>query len=191
MCIRDRIYFVGTLQGNTILNAGSSTIQGVELEMTAVPVDGLTLTGSLAYLKAEYDKFIYTTSNYAPPGQVRVLDMHGEPLQNAPEWTASVGAEYVFPVAGGDGRINLQYTYQDEKLLSSIEDVPRARIQSMQYLNGNIDWKPASGAFTIGVWGRNILDKRYINSVLDLPGTLGLTQYAPPREYGLSFSYNF
>ena len=27
--------------------------------------------------------------------------------------------------------------------------------------------------------------------VLDLPGTLGLTQYAPPREYGLSFSYNW
>ena len=94
-------------------------------------------------------------------------------------------------MAGGDGRINLQYTYQDEKLLSSIEDVPRAQIQSMQYLNGNIDWKPASGAFTVGLWGRNILDKRYINSVLDLPGTLGLTQYAPPREYGLSFSYNF
>ena len=33
---------------------------------------GSTLTGSVAYLKAEYDKFIYTTSNYAPPGQVRV-----------------------------------------------------------------------------------------------------------------------
>ena len=186
-----QIYFVGTLQGNTILNAGSSTIEGLELEITALPVDGLTLTGSVAYLKAEYDEFIYTTANYAPAGQVRVLDMQGEPLQNAPEWTASIGAEYVFPVAGGDGRINLQYTYQDEKLLSSIEDVPRAQVQSMQYLNGNIDWKPASGAFTIGVWGRNIFDKRYINSVLDLPGTLGLTQYAPPREYGLSFSYNF
>jgi iron complex outermembrane receptor protein len=63
-----QIYFVGTLQGNTILNAGSSTIQGLELEIAAVPVDGLTLTGSLAYLKAEYDKFIYTTVQLCTAG---------------------------------------------------------------------------------------------------------------------------
>ena len=185
-----QIYFVGTLQGNTILNVGSAKIKGAELELTAVPVEGLTLNASLAYLNAEYDKFIYRTTNYGN-GAVRTLDMHGERMQNAPKWAGALSAEYIFPVAAGDARVNLQYTFQSEKLLSSIEDVARARVQPMRYLNGNIDWKPGNGAFTVGIWARNILDKRYINNVLDLPGTLGLTQYAPPREYGVSLKYEF
>jgi iron complex outermembrane recepter protein len=60
-----QIYFVGTLQGNTILNVGNATIKGAELEISAVPVDGLTLSATAAYLDAKYDKFIYNTSNYA------------------------------------------------------------------------------------------------------------------------------
>jgi len=192
-----QIYFVGTLQGNTILNAGSAKIKGAELEITAVPVDGLTLSGSFAYLKAEYDKFIYRTCNYAPadcatnPASVRVLDMHGERLQNAPKWSGALTAEYIFAAGPGDARVNLQYTFQSEKLLSSIEDVGRARVQPMKYVNANIDYKPSNMDLTIGLWARNLFDKRYINSVLELPGTLGLTQYAPPREYGLSLKYEF
>jgi iron complex outermembrane recepter protein len=112
-------------------------------------------------------------------------------MQNAPKWTGAVGAEYIFPVGPGDGRVNLQYTYQAKKLLSSIEDVARSHVQPIKYLNGNIDWKAGNGGYTIGIWARNILDKRYINNVLDLPGTLGLAQYAPPREYGMSLKYEF
>jgi len=185
-----QIYFVGTLQGNTILNAGSAKIQGAELELTAVPADGLTLNASFAYLKAEYDKFIYLTTNYGN-GAVRTLDMHGERLQNAPKWSGAMSAEYIVPVGPGDLRANVQYTFQSEKLLSSIEDVARARVQPMKYVNANLDYKPSDSGLTIGLWARNLFDKRYINSVLDLPGTLGLTQYAPPREYGLSLKYEF
>jgi iron complex outermembrane recepter protein len=117
--------------------------------------------------------------------------MHGQPLQNAPKFSSSVSAEYIFPVGRGDARVNLQYTHQGEKLLGSIENVARSRVQSMNYLNGNIDFKPAGSGVTIGLWARNLLDKRFINSVLDLPGTLGLTQYAAPREWGAQIKYEF
>ncbi len=186
-----QIYFLGTLQGNTILNVGSATIKGAELELTAVPADGLTLTASAAYLDAKYDKFIYNTTNYAAPGTIRTLDMHGERMQNAPKWTTAAGAEYIFPVGPGDARVNVQYTYQSSKLLSSIEDVARARIQPMHLVNANVDYRPTDSNITIGVWARNLFDNRYIANVLELPGTLGLTQYAPPREYGLLLKYEF
>jgi iron complex outermembrane receptor protein len=186
-----QIYFVGTLQGNTILNVGTANIKGAELEVTAVPVDNLTLTLSAAYLDAKYDKFIFVTSNYAAPGTLRTLDMHGQPLQNAPKFTSAVSAEYIFRMGKGDTRVNLQFTHQDEKLLGSIEDVPRSRVQPMNYLHANIDYKPSGSNVTIGLWARNLTDKRYINSVLDLPGTLGLTQYAAPREWGAQVKYEF
>jgi iron complex outermembrane receptor protein len=156
-----------------------------------VPVDNLTLSVSAAYLDAKYDKFLFTTSNYAAPGVLRTIDMHGQPLQNAPKFTSSVSAEYIFAVGRGDTRVNLQFTHQDEKLLGSIEDVARSRVQAMNYLNGNLDYKPTGSNLTIGLWARNLLDKRFINSVLDLPGTLGLTQYGAPREWGAQIKYEF
>ena len=184
-----QIYFVGTgqnlVQGNTIINAASSTIKGVELEVTAVPTDGLTLSASLAFLEAKYDDFPFLLPNG------NTLDLSGERLQNAPKFAGTLNAQYLFPLGTGEGRFNVQYAYQSEKLLTSITDTARARIQPIKLVNANLDWKPGSGGYTVGLWAKNLFDERYINSVFDAPGTLGLTNYAPPREFGLSVKVEF
>ncbi|WP_380876643.1 TonB-dependent receptor [Sphingomonas sp. DBB INV C78] len=184
-----QIYFVGSgaslVQGNTILNAASSRIKGFELDVTALPVDGLTLTGSVAYLDAKYKNFPYSQ----PDGST--LDLDGERLQNAPKWAAAAGATYEFDVGQGSVRANVLYSYTSEKLLTSIVDTPRARVQPTHLVNANLDWMPTGETFTVGLWARNLLDNRYIASVFDSPGTLGLTNYAPPREYGASVKVEF
>jgi iron complex outermembrane receptor protein len=179
-----QIYFIGTVQGNTILNAASSRIKGIEAEVTAVPVDGLTLTASLAHLSAKYKDFLFLEPNGS------TTDLSGERLQNAPNWTGAVGFNYEFPIGGMEGRIGANYTFASEKLLTSIKDVPRARIQPQTLLNANIDLM-INDMVTLGLWGTNILDKRYLNSVFDAPGTLGLANYAPPRQYGVSARFTF
>jgi iron complex outermembrane recepter protein len=179
-----QIYFIGTVQGNTILNAASSRIKGVEAEITAVPVDGLTLTASLAYLSAKYKRFDFLEANGT------VTDLSGERLQNAPEWSGSVGFNYEFPVGEMEGRIGANYTFSSEKLLTSIKDVPRARVQPQNLVNANMDLS-VTEKITVGIWGTNLFDKRYINSVFDAPGTLGLVNYAPPRQYGVSAKLKF
>lgn len=184
-----QIYFLGSgatlVQGNTILNAASSTIKGFEFEATAVPTRGLTFRAALAYLDAKYKRFPFLL----PSGMT--LDLKGQRLQNAPKWTASTNASYEFPIASGTGRINVQYTYSSEKLLTSIVDTARARVQPTNLVNGNLDWSPDGNKFTIGIWGKNLFDNRYLASVFDAPGTLGLANYAPPREFGVSASYKF
>lgn len=184
-----QIYFVGTganlTQGNTILNAASSTIKGFELDVTAAPTRGLTLTGSLAYLDAKYKNFPFLQPSGA------ILDLAGQRLQNAPKWSATAGATYEFPVFGGNGRINAQYSYVSEKLETSIVNTARATIQPTHLVNGNLDWSPAGDHFTIGLWARNLFNKHYLASVFDAPGTLGLVNYASPREFGVSAKYNF
>jgi iron complex outermembrane recepter protein len=89
-----------------------------------------------------------------------------------------------------EGRIGANYTFASEKLLTSIKDVARSRIQPQNLLNANIDIK-INDMTTLGIWGTNILDKRYTNSVFDAPGTLGLVNYAPPRQYGVSARLEF
>jgi iron complex outermembrane receptor protein len=62
----------------------------------------------------------------------------------------------------------------------------------MNYIDANIGWKPSEDAkFDLSVWGRNVTDKRYIASVFDAPGTLGLVNYMPPREFGMTVNYKW
>ncbi|MFM5886203.1 MAG: TonB-dependent receptor [Novosphingobium sp.] len=184
-----QIYFIGSgaslTQGNTILNAASAHIKGFESELTVVPADGLTLNASLAYLDATYAKFDFLL----PSGGT--LDLAGKRLQNAPKWSGTLGFNYVSPVSGSARlRLGANYSFTSEKLLTSILDVPRARVQPQHLVNANADLD-FDGNFTIGIWATNLLDKRYINSVFDAPGTLGLTNYAPPRMFGVSVKFNY
>ncbi len=179
-----QIYFIGTVQGNTILNAASSRIKGFEAEVIAVPVNGLTLTASIAHLSAKYKKFLFLEPSGA------ATDLSGQRLQNAPKWSGALGFNYEFPIGGMEGRLGANYTFASEKLLTSIKDVPRSRIQAQHLVNANVDVK-VTDAITVGIWGTNIFDNRYINSVFDAPGTLGLVNYAPPRQFGVSSKFVF
>lgn len=181
-----QIYFVGSgqdlVQGNTILNAASSSIKGFEAELSLLATEGLILNGALAYLDAQYENFDYLL----PSGEV--VDLSGERLQNAPKWSANAGFTYAFDLTPDvEARLGANYAYSSEKLLTSIIDTPRARVQPTHLVNANASVK-FKDAYTLGVWATNLLDERYIASVFDAPGTLGLTNYAPPRMYGVKFS---
>ena len=184
-----QIYFVGSgqsiVQGNTILNAASSHLKGFEAEVVAAPVYGLTLKGSLAYLSAKYSQFPFLLPNGS------TLNLAGQTLQNAPEWTAATSATYEFPIAGEiKGRANVQWTYSSEKLMTSIVQTARATIQSQSLVNANFDVM-INPKLTVSVWATNLFNHHYINSVYDAPGTLGLVNYAPPLEWGVSAGYRF
>ncbi|MFM5929781.1 MAG: TonB-dependent receptor [Novosphingobium sp.] len=184
-----QIYFIGSgaslTQGNTIINAAKSRIRGFEAELTVAPVAGLQFSANLAHLDAKYSKFDFLL----PSGSS--ISLAGQRLQNAPSWAASLNGSYEFPL-GGDlsARMSATYNYTSEKLLTSIVDVPRARVQPQHVVNANFDIKVGEN-YTIGIWATNLFDQRYINSVFDAPGTLGLTNYAPPRMFGGSISAKF
>ena len=50
---------------------------------------------------------------------------------------------------------------------------------------------PEDKRWSAGVWVRNIADKHYIAIVFDAAGALGLTNCAPPREWGATIRYNW
>jgi iron complex outermembrane recepter protein len=184
-----QIYFKGSgaslVQGNTIINAASSRIKGFETEVTAGLADGLTLTGSLAYLSAKYSRFPFLLPSGA------ILDLSGKRLQNAPKWSGAIGANYEFPISDMlKGQAKLQYNFTSEKLLTSIVDTRRASVQPQKLLNANFDLL-INDNMQVGVYATNLFDKRYLNSVFDAVGTLGLANYAPPRQWGISSKYNF
>jgi outer membrane receptor protein involved in Fe transport len=82
-----------------ITNSGDARIQGVELEVAAKPMTGLTLTGSAGYTQAKLTE---------DQGNADILvdgstGKKGDRLSNVPDWTASASAQYVWPLPVGEG----------------------------------------------------------------------------------------
>lgn len=183
------IYFDSTtnVQGNRILNAARSTIKGAEFETQFVPVDGLTLRGSVAYLDAKYKAF-----PYFDPVSATTIELAGYRLQNAPEWQATAGFNLSIPLAtGGKLVTDAAWMYTDSKFYTAILDTPRSQVQPTYLIDMTITYYGPDNRYSIGLWAKNLFDQRYISTVYDSPGYMGLVGYAPPRQTGVSVQYNF
>jgi iron complex outermembrane receptor protein len=176
------------IQGNTIQNVASAHTKGVEFDATVVPVRGLTLNASVAYLDARYVKFPFL--NISSLG-TETIDLSGYRLQNSPPWSGSAGFVYEFAAGPGKAKLGMQYNYTDKKFLTSQVDAPRSVIAPVSLVNANLDWTPNNGNWTIGLWGKNIFDHRYLANVYDFPGTLAFVTPAPPAEFGGTVRYRF
>jgi iron complex outermembrane receptor protein len=185
------IFFCDDQLGNTnncnsITNAAEAETSGIELEFMAMPLEGLMLSANYGYLKAEYENF-----DFFDAATGTTIDLSGRRLQNAPEHTASVSADYTFDVGEGAMTAGLRYTYSGEKYQGNLTNTARGEIQPIKYLDANIKWSPANEAYTVSLWATNLLDDRYIDAIVDAPGFIGLFSYGPPRQAGVSVEYRF
>ncbi|MEA3299661.1 MAG: TonB-dependent receptor [Pseudomonadota bacterium] len=171
----------GSPVGTTIYNVAESNIWGAELELTGLVTERFSVTSSMAYLHAEYEDFITTDG----------VDLSGKRLQNAPEFSATLGLDYQFPVADGVAEASLLYRHTGEKYLQNLANPAIVKIQATDLVNANIRWTPPSESWSIELWANNLLDKRYIDSVTWNPGLFTQVFYQPPREYGVTFRLNW
>lgn len=175
------------VHSTSIVNAANAETYGFELEVTAIPVAGLTLNGSLGYLYAEYSDFPYIN-----PGTFTQTNLKGFRLQNAPKWTGTFGGRYEFPLGSGMATIGATYQYVGSKFNTHLENTPRSEVQPTHYINANLEWTPDNGRWSVDFWVLNLADNRYIASIFDAgPGLFGLVSYLPPRQYGVSFNYDW
>ncbi|WP_372530350.1 TonB-dependent receptor [Sphingobium abikonense] len=72
-------------QVTLFVNAASATVKGIEAELSATPVEGLTLRGVLGYQDGKYNSYTAANAGY---------DLASAPLDRAPNgngrWTASI-----------------------------------------------------------------------------------------------------
>lgn len=175
------------VQGNRILNAAASRIKGFELEVQANPLEGLTLRGSLARLDAKYKDFLY----FDPVGAT-FTQLRGADLQNAPRWASTLGANYTYTLKSGARFVaDVSWLYTARKFYTAITNTPRSTVQPTYYVDGLLTFYGPDDRYSIGLWGKNLFDKRYISTVYDSPGYMGLVGYAPPRQFGATVGYKF
>ncbi|MGF7156310.1 TonB-dependent receptor [Novosphingobium gossypii] len=147
-----------------ITNAGKARFKGVELEANlrmgrdlVSSGDRLNLSGSLGYIDAEYKEYIANIA--ATPTDVADFRQ----VQNTPKWTASGTLAYSTPVGGGDLNVSTTYSYRSKTYQFEIPN-PYLDQKGFGLLDASLVYTAPDGRWSLGVHGKNILDKRYKTS---------------------------
>lgn len=198
-------------QGSTTVNAGKSTIYGVEFDARFAPSPNDLFNINVQYLEGEYDSLI--TANFSPTGApvttgCRTLgsraanpgvnaarffdiDCSGKPTVNSPNWAINVGYERTFELSNA---------------LEVVAGV-RGNIESSRFLNSNFKPEEAQDGFatadaflavnTPKGWSvtgfiNNITDE----VVLSRAGSRPILDFSvgtlrPPRTFGVRVGYEF
>ena len=176
------------------LNAAEATTKGIEIELTAVPIDGLLLRGTTGILDAKYDEFIGVNSINSGP-----IDRAGEFFNYVPRHQAYLSAQYSIPVEGlgpswleGALTPRLSWTYRGGVNFNGPE-LPQARQESYGLIDARIAYEFLDGKASVALWGHNLTDQEYFTQTNALVPIFGLMTrfYGPPRTYGGEIRYSF
>jgi iron complex outermembrane recepter protein len=154
-------------------NAGLMRVRGVELESSVRVAAGLDLSVAATYSDAEFKE--YQAACYAgqpvsaingvgcyldPVTGLQVANYAGERLPNAPEWTYLVRGSFERPVGAAlmlDASANWSWRSEAQAVTAD----PHAQVDSYGVLNANLGFGREDGAWRIGVYARNLLDKQF------------------------------
>ena len=175
-----------TAQGTQIIiigNAGEAEIKGFEVELTAVPVERLNVTGSIGFLDAEYTDIL--------PG-VPDITVDSE-LIGAPDWTAAASGQYTFPFTDWAElvlRADLSYR---AKVYFDVANTESVAQDGYALLNLRAALQSTDGRWLLAIGGTNVTDKEYKASGVGVVDTLGFSasNSGRPAEWYLQGSYRF
>jgi iron complex outermembrane receptor protein len=173
-----------------IRNAATAKIDGFEAALTARPTAVLALDAAATWLEARFDQ--YETVNTKTP-TLGVLDLSGNPLPQAPRLKAHGGAEMSLPLgAAGALRLRGDVNWQGRVYFSAFKD-PRARQDGFWWLKARATWSPTNGPYEVAAFMDNITNEQVFTNISitgDLDGSRALGNMAPPRTFGVRFSYS-
>ncbi|WP_144096519.1 TonB-dependent receptor [Croceicoccus sediminis] len=167
-------------------NAGKAEVYGLEVELSAKPVAGLTLGAGMGWQKAKYLEFFTDVNGDGVNDDASYLD-----LRNAPELTLSGNVRYEFPpMDWGMVAVAADVNYQSEyESVTLNADYTQGEARTL--LGTSVSWTDPSDMYRIAVFGRNLLDENYRVSANSVAGLFNFTNYAPPRSFGIEGSAKF
>ncbi|MDP4575852.1 TonB-dependent receptor [Qipengyuania sp. G39] len=184
-------------------NAGKQETLGVEFDGQVRPTDALTLSVAMTYLDAKYDSF-----TNSPVG-----DLTDEEVAGVPKLSAVFGAQYDQEVNSNGDRIILRgdFSYQSPvQVIAGLtnfivtdpatgardfgpaRDAARPFRREVNSLNASLTYAFDMG-LELSVWGRNLLDDRYITTIFPAVAQGQSISGYPnqPRTYGVGARFRF
>lgn len=202
---------------NVVTNAGSSEYTGVEFEIVAKPIEGVTLDWSMGFVNPKYKEYgtSYLTNPLLPfnavtnptiPFDAKDIARFGYQSQT----TGNAGIQYDSkPIAAlGDGKIQarVEATWQskqdfhpaivypngvrDNPLIDFTTSDARTVVNARLALNG-VNAGPM-GTVDFALWGKNLGDEEYVIQGIDF-GALGYAEqtFGAPLTAGFDVTFRY
>lgn len=177
-------------QETRTFNAAEVDANGLELELTALITDDLTLRANVGTLNAEYDEFLLDLDLDG-----NLEDFSGREVVRAPDITAGIDLTYMQDLASGASmRYNLNFNYEDENTYYYNEVIGSnfdTVLERRTILNANVTYRTADDRYYISLFGKNLTDDRYKTAAQAVGALWTFANYGPPRVWGVEGGFRF
>ena len=166
-------------------NAASATLEGAELEMTVIPIEGVEIAPHASYLYSHYDKYPLVFGAKETP-----------PFFYEPKWQVGVTGTYHVPIdkSLGDLSASLSYSFEGHQYVAPAGGDIYSIIPSYDNVDVRVDWTDVlSYPVDLDFFMTNALDETHVIAVIPIYSQLGFTSltYNEPRMFGFSVKYRF
>jgi len=164
---------------NVLQNIAKAKIDGVEVDVTALPIEGLELQASVAYTDARFTDYT-----------VNGVDLTATPFALTPKWSYGLTVAYTAPLSVGSLRLQADYMWEDEAFVTA----PNAFRRSLGLLNARVTLQFEELDLDVAIYGRNLTDERRSRYRTDVTDPLGFIFNGPnnePRAFGVEVTKRF
>ncbi len=184
-------------------NAASLTSRGVEFDGRIEPVEGLVFNASATYLDARFNDF---PNAQGPAGP---LDLSGEKLRDAPDFSGSLSTQYTTSIGSGFEAFARADVFYRTSVFTDQNLDPLQKQDDFAKINARIGFGREDGLLRIELWARNLTNEitfgragvplfGALNGVLPLAGVAPfptgdsrLKFVEDPRTYGVTLRSSF
>jgi iron complex outermembrane receptor protein len=176
---------VGGVVVTRLVNAGSVTTSGVELDATARVTPALTITAAVANVEARIVNF------NCPPGAAASCDVNGKPMPFSPDWKGSLRVKYVQSLGGS---LSLDYGVDMNRQSGTnfdLQQQPDSYQPAYSVWNASIALTSAAG-WRVALLGKNLLNQSYATFIQNSGNNIN--RYVPrddKRYFGVNARYDF
>jgi iron complex outermembrane receptor protein len=172
-----------------VTNAGKTSIDGAELEVTWVPTARLQIDGSVGVLDATIDQLDTIPFAVLPP-ELRP----GNKLPFSPDSQAHLGLAYDAEPGNLVVTPRIDVSYTDTQFFDAANTPEIAQLDAVTVVNASVRVAPQSGIWRLTVGVNNATDELYPiagNSSLTTGSGYAEIAYARPREYFATINFDF
>jgi iron complex outermembrane receptor protein len=174
-------------------NIGKVRTRGAEVEVSATPVDGLSLALNASFNDVRYAEYPNAPCNAeeSAVGQT-VCSLTGQPVYLSPRWIVNPSVDYEVHVGSLKLFSDVNYGWRS-KFYGSSDNSALTLIPGFGLLNlrAGIGGSLYHSEWSLALWADNALDKTYLTSISR--GSFGEYYGLPglPRTYGVTLRLDF
>lgn len=174
-------------------NAGSSVIQGLEIEGSLRLTRYVTASLGAGYTDAEFKEF---RTFMLVGGVLTPTDLSSTAVfQNTPEWNGNATLSANVPVSNGRVGASLTASYRSDYTMFEFVSPLLDQVEDYWLIDAGVNWTSTDSGVRVALTGRNLTDERYKVGGYNFPGAnFGNSVnsfYGPPRTVTLSLQLQF